>query len=240
MPAHALVRVAGASGRAALAVVQGKVAVLKDDGLGCPFRVMAAVPTRLPGQPLCTTALAVDDARLIAAVRIARWPGGMSLIGGSLIRLKRPLDRILDAAMQVDRAGMIEHHEVALAFCRPQTAADHLAIQTLLLSRPRQHKAGNIGQVVAFAQHLAVDDDLGVAARQPAQDCIAFDLGRVAVEMLGFDACLVVFGGDVPGMCDVDGKDDRFEAGRMLEPMSDDVADQAEAVFTRSASSETT
>ena len=49
-----------------------------------------------------------------------------------------------------------------------------------------------IGQVVAFAQHLAVDDDLGIAVGQPAQDCVAFGLGRAAVEMLGFDACLVL------------------------------------------------
>ena len=49
---------------------------------------------------------------------------------------------------------------------------------------------------------------------------------KLSAAVLGFDACLVVLGRDVPGMCNVDCKDDCFEAGRMLEPMSDNVADQ--------------
>ena len=49
-------------------------------------------------------------------------------VGGALIWVERPVDRVLDKAVPEDGAGMIEHDGVRLTFVRSQHPANHLPI----------------------------------------------------------------------------------------------------------------
>ena len=141
-------------------------------------------------------------------------PGLVRRAGGSVLRIERPLDRILDEAVPEHGAAVIEHDRVGLAVGRPQHAADHLAVQAHLLGRPRQDAAADLGHVPALGQHHAIRDELDLAGCQPRERCVALGLRRRAVDVLGAHAGFDEFVAEVDRVRDVDGEARRSSGAR--------------------------